>query len=98
MEIYFRRGLQAKIKNMADNYLTSDAFGGKNLVGNEEKQALYEIDTHNYVVQQSTTPMSATATVSSQTYEGGGKLETSTQDTYIGTSANPATSESEVVY
>ncbi|MFA5385843.1 MAG: hypothetical protein WC364_14505 [Eubacteriales bacterium] len=97
MEVYFKRSLNAKIKNMADNYITGDVFGGGKLEG-IAKQEAYEIDTHNFVKQESITPMRATASIVSITSPGGGKVEESEQKVYIGSPEKPATSESKVIY
>ena len=93
MEVYFRRGLQSKIKNMTDNYMTSGVLGGGNLVG-IAKQEAYEVDTHNYVVQQSDTTTNSSGRVDTTTSSGGGRVETTQTDTVIPVS----TSRSEVNY
>ena len=93
MEIYFRRGLQSKIRTMTDNYMTSGVLGGGNLTGSA-KQAVYSIDTHNYVVIDSDTSTNSTSRSGVNTSAGGGKVETSKIDVNVPAS----TSHSEVVY
>jgi len=93
MEVYFKRGLNAKIKFMADKYISGDEFGGGKLEGTA-KQELYEIDTHNYTVQESTTPVQSSSTIVSQVSEGGAVTDNKTDLTTVG----PSTSDSAVSF
>ena len=106
MEVYFRRGFQNKMKTMTDNYMTSNVFGGGNLYDSEGrnlplphgfvgyKQEAYEVDTHNYVVQESNTPTQSNSSVHATTLTGGGRVENTQQDIVVG----PSTSRSVVNY
>ena len=106
MEVYFRRGFQSKVKTMTDNYMTSNVFGGGNLYDSEGlnvtlppgfvgyKQEAYEVDTHNYIVQQSNTPSQSNSSVRVTTSAGGGRVENTQQDAFVG----PSTSRSVVNY
>ena len=92
MEVYFKRGLQSKVKNMTDNYMTSDALGGGNLV-DMAKQEVYEIDTHNFVVQKSQSAIQSKGTVTAQTLFGGSRVDSSLVDTKVISSSTSKVSE-----
>jgi len=94
MEVYFRRGLQSKIKNMSDNYMTGDKLLGAGNLAGTAKQEIYSIDTHNYLVQQSGTTTVSNGRVAVRGIAGGGRVETSDVNTIVPAS----TSSSEVNY
>ena len=93
MEVYFRRGLQAGIKNMTNTYMTGNLASPAN-------QAAYAMDTHNYVVMQGVTPMQSNSSVHVATSTSGGGYVTSNTkaEVLVGSVTNPATSQSVASY
>jgi hypothetical protein len=99
MEVYCRRGLQAKIKCLADNYMTSHMLGGQNLTA-PDNQVAYPMDTHNYVVMQASTPTQSNSTVEVTTSiaNGGYVVSNTNAEVNVGSAINPATSQSVATY
>ncbi|MGA2775801.1 MAG: hypothetical protein ABSE81_07075 [Candidatus Omnitrophota bacterium] len=93
MEVYFKRGLQSKIKNMTDNYMTSGVLGGGNLVW-PANQEIYATDMHNYAVLNAKTTTNSSSTVNVATLAGGGTVATSQVDMNVPASS----SHSEATY
>lgn len=96
MDVYFRRSLQSKIKFMTDKYMTGNALNASSQLA--RNQEAYSVDTHDYVVLNSTTPTQSGTLLEVSTYSGGSRRETTTQHTDIGTLADPVVSHSEIQY